>query len=199
MLEKASDYIPLAKKAAYARAVAEYCICDLTPPLYSANSAGAFPIPAVKAEETIEKRLYILMFFLREYLHIELEGETFTADDFDRYSSAHLFNQLERFKSTDLKDKVFDILADFKDFKAILEAEIANQKARYNDAAERIQAAITVSTDPEQLKKAYGAIDYKPAKIINRTSAILDGTDTQTLVSRLSSLKSGESLINTNN
>ena len=63
-------------------------------------------------------------------------------------------NQLERLKNLpSIKDKVFNIIADYKELKKLFEIGIYNRKASRNDGIERALAGITVINDPETMKK----------------------------------------------
>lgn len=157
MIQNAEDYIPLAEKSAYAMLCAPLCTKELEFD-GGVNSENAIPLPTIKGEEPGVKALAVMRFFLSHYLKIELPDD-FTDKEYDKYAGSHIFNQVERFKGTPLKDKVFDILADFKEFKKILDAHIANEILRNNEPIERLQCFLTVNTSPETIKNAFAEMN----------------------------------------
>lgn len=73
-------------------------------------------------------------------------------EKYDYYAEDHLLNQIERFKSDpEVKDIVFDLMSDYKDFKKLVDTEIYNAKANANDPIPRLSAAIAVLTAPETI------------------------------------------------
>ena len=98
---------------------------------------------------------------LMEYLKVTIPDD-FSDKDYDRYASSHILNQLERFKSNaELKDKVFDLLNDYRDFKKILDTEIFNEKEVRNDSVERLSAAISIVSNPENIAKMKDELEKK--------------------------------------
>ena len=80
--------------------------------------------------------------FVSCYLGIPYAGDTdfqMAANEYDRWASSHIFNQLERMKSDkDIKDKVFDILDDYKDFQWAMRREIEILLGHRNDTVMRL-------------------------------------------------------------
>jgi hypothetical protein len=57
---------------------------------------------------------------------------------FDRWAGSHVFNQLERLKrDAELRDKVFDLLADYKDLEKRFSAQLAGLLTVQNDSVVR--------------------------------------------------------------
>lgn len=155
MIKKATSYIPLATKKAIAIALADACLVAVDKGLDGIATETQLPIPQLYREECGAKSLYLMYYFLTEYLHIKLSDE-FTEEEYDYYASSHIFNQLERFKSgnnADVKAKVFDILYDYKQLKQMLETEIYNLKESRNDALTRLQDSISLFASPENVKQ----------------------------------------------
>lgn len=152
MIKVAKSYIPLSEKVAIAKAVAEACIEPLETSVLSVQADNTLALPKQYEENIYLKKLYLAQYFLSEYLNIQLP-ENFTGADYDKFFASHPMNQLERMKgSTELKNKVFDILADFKELKKIVDIEIYNAKAARNDGLERLLAGITVVSTPENVE-----------------------------------------------
>lgn len=149
MIEQASSYIPLAIKKALANGVAGACLEAVN--LTTENITGY--MPKFYREDCSAKLLYLTYYFLTEYLGVKVPDE-FSVEEYDYYASSHLFNQLERFKSgnQEIKNKVFDILYDYKEFKKMLDNEIFILKEGKNSTINRILASISVFSSPENLK-----------------------------------------------
>ena len=153
ILRNASDYIPLSRKNLLARSIAEKCI--QRSPIAEQNQKGLefLALPSLWIDDMETKSLYLMSVMLSEYLKAEIPDE-FTDAEYDFYASSHIFNQLERFKGyAELKDKVFDILTDFKEFKKILDTEIYNEKIARNDPVGRLSAAISIVSSPENIQR----------------------------------------------
>ena len=93
----------------------------------------------------------------KHYLRIEfdpVEGEDYlmAADDYDRAASMHVLNALERMKSdAAARDKVFDLLRDYKDLERMVSAELNAQLAARNDVLPRILRVLTQTATPAAL------------------------------------------------
>lgn len=154
MITKASDYIPLARKKAIAKATAEACLEEVDRITADIANETQLPIPQLYREECGAKPLYLMYFFLTDYLCLDI-GDELSEEDYDYYAGSHIFNQLERFKSgeKEIKDKVFDILYDYKQLKQMLETEIYNLKESRNNGLDRVQSYIDLFASPENIKQ----------------------------------------------
>lgn len=154
MIAEATDYIPLSMKKAIATAVAKECLVAVDKTTENIATETQLPIPQLYREECGAKQLFLMYYFLTEYLHIELKDD-FGEEDYDYYASSHIFNQLERFKSgnAEIKNKVFDILYDFKELKKMLDTEIFNLKESTNNGLDRVQSYIDLFASPENIAK----------------------------------------------
>ena len=155
MIAEATDYIPFADKMEIVKELAESCIEAVDKSLDGIAKETQLPIPQLYKERSGAKQYFIMYYFLTKYLHISIEADKWTVEQFDYYASSHIFNQLERFKSgnVNIKNKVFDILYDFKELKKMLDTEIFNLKESRNNGLDRIQSYIDLFADPETIKK----------------------------------------------
>lgn len=159
MLMAATDYIPLTKKIAMAKIIATKCIEKSVTAEQNQKGLEFLALPTQWVDDLETKNLYTMSVLLREYLGVKIP-ESFTDQNYDEYASVHILNQLERFKSNvSLKDKVFDLLSDFRDFKKMLDTEIFNEKEVRNDPVARISAAISIASNHENIKKAQEEIE----------------------------------------
>lgn len=153
----ATLYIPIAKKSALARTFAEDCISkveiklndDVLPPRYQEN-------PMMKS-------LYGMMTLLADYLHMlptDDDGNvSMNAATFDEWGEASIMNQLDRMKSSknqEIRNRVYDILDDYREFYRMLGVEISSILANKNDVLSRFMQYFQSEITPDIVK---GLID----------------------------------------
>lgn len=154
MLQRAERYIPLARKIAFAETYAKECIRPVEITTQKLESDSLLALPQLYEESTLMKSLVMMQGLLTMYLHIDIGDSEFTPKEYDKYAAWHPLNQLERMKTVaSVKDKVYDLIADYKELKKLFETEVYNQKVLHNDTVERVFAGISVINDPETLKK----------------------------------------------
>ena len=99
-------------------------------------------------------------------MEVRVEGETYlmSADDYDRWAGGHLFNQIDRMKGKgpELRDKAFDLLADYRDLEKMLKTEIYGMLQAMNDPVSRFQDLAAQSMTPEAVQKTLD--DLKEAR-----------------------------------
>lgn len=180
MITEATSYISLSMKKAIAKGIANACLEAVDSTTENIAKETQLPIPQMYREECGAKQLYLMYYFLTEYLHIEL-ADDFSEEDYDKYASNHIFNQLERFKSGDkaIKDKVFDILYDYKELKKMLDTEIFNLKESRNDTLTRLQDSISLFSSPENIKalndllqKTIGEVETAQKKLADKRGTV---------------------------
>jgi hypothetical protein len=159
LVRNANDYIPLSRKLAIAKVIAPKCIEKSKTAEQNQKGLEFLALPTLWVDDLETKSLYTMSVLLTEYLKVDLP-EDFTDAIYDEYASTHILNQLERFKSVlSLKDKVFDLLNDFRDFKKLLDTEIFNEKEVRNDPVARMSAAISIVSNPESIKKMQSELE----------------------------------------
>ena len=167
MIEKADSYIPLEQKMSFARLVAPDCVENVEMSVQKAQSDATLTLPQMWREKTELKQLYLLQFFLREYLHIDVP-DNFGTNDYNAYAKFHPICQLERFKyksSPAIKDKVYDLLSDFRDLKRFLEVEIHSELANRNDLLEPLLAGVTLLSSPVNIKELLTELKSKSGEL----------------------------------
>lgn len=159
MIANATSYLPHADKKAISAVIANDCLEVVDVTLEGIVQKAAIPLPQLYKERCGAKHLYLMYYFLTKYLHIEI-AEDFDESLYDYYAGSHIFNQLERFKSgnVEIKNKVFDILYDFKELKKMLDTEIFNLKENKNDGIERLSASFSLLSTPENVKALNGLL-----------------------------------------
>ena len=156
-LRKAKTYMPIADKAAYAKAIAKMCVIPTdgeTVPLQ-----GTLTLPPLYAEDAALKAVSLEAVVFEYYFGIEVPEE-FTGDDFDEIEADHPMNRIERLKSDpDVKDAAFDLLADIRELKKIVDSACYGRKNDLNDPIGRIFAAFSEFSNPENIEKAAKRIE----------------------------------------
>ena len=155
MIRAASDYIPFDEKRTIAEDQAPACLIATDKSTDEIATETQLPIPQLYKERCGAKQYFLMYYFLTKYLHVKIAENGWSTEEYDYYASSHIFNQLERFKSSDveIKNKVFDILYDYKQLKSMLEVEIYNLKEAKNSALDRLQDSISLFASPENVTK----------------------------------------------
>ena len=96
-----------------------------------------------------------------------------SADDYDRIGGIMLLNRIDRKKREGdvLRDKAFDLLADFRDLEKMLNTEIYANLAVMNDVVARMNMAMQSAVTPENLQELTAMADEleKTAEDIKKT------------------------------
>lgn len=149
-------YFPLMKKQKIANEAASCCIMSLRTAVDF--DGKTMYDPAVSAED-VSVRWRLMMGVLLDYLGISfepVEGYTWlmAQDDFDRAAANHPLNVLERMKANAAeRDKVFDLLRDYKETDRLVSAEINARIAAMNDLLPRTLAVLMQTVTPDALQQ----------------------------------------------
>ena len=155
-MTKANDYVPILEKERFVSTVAFNCMDRL---LVSAqyDDENSKALPHMYKENTFTKSLYLMGALLTFYFHFDYDhiGEDewlMTADEYDRFMSSHIFDQLQQFKANkDTRDKAFQILADYKDIESRLNREIQGLLTAQNDPVSRMLMAFSAQINPDEM------------------------------------------------
>lgn len=159
IVKKATDYIPLMKKQEMAETIAQKCIVKvLMKYTEKGDGTDSVPMPDRYQEYHMYTNLYLMGVLAHEYLHIPYEGDgtgkeiidyenlKMPANVYDQWGASHVLNQLEQMKTDrELREKVFDLLNDYKDFRWMLAHEIDILLGHNNDVVTRMMQAIGTS------------------------------------------------------
>ena len=158
ILKGAISYMPLKTKVEIAKDIADNCLKDIDTDEQNKIGESIIALPHLKGEDLAIKNVLLLGQLLTYYFHLDIHDKDSDGNDldpfviYDYFCEGHLLNQIERFKSDpEVKDKVFDLLADYKEFKKIVDTEIYNRKSNTNDPIPRLSAAIAVMTSKDTL------------------------------------------------
>lgn len=152
LMEKAKSYMPLREKEDLAKQVADLCLVPMKTAEQNRAGEKLLAMPNMRGEDMALKQILLLNTLLGFYFDIEVDPEKDSYEQYDFYAGAHIFNQLERYKSTMWKNKAFDILSDFKEFRKMVDTEIFNIRANWNDPVARFTSAVQILSTPENVK-----------------------------------------------
>lgn len=156
ILMEAEDYIPLGEKAEIAQEIAMHCVNSIS---YNLEVGGVpVDVPDYHGRNVCLRERFLLGILFSRYLKIRfdpVEGSEYllALDDYDRAARLHPLNALERFKSDpEAREKVFDLLRDYKMLCDITRSAAENLIAAQNDPVQRYLAAQAAAVTPEALK-----------------------------------------------
>lgn len=157
IFQGARAYLPLMQKTEIVAHCAERCIDRVV-----VNTGEKFrgDTPPMYRENGQRKRRYLLGVLVRGYLAIDFDGcegdpWLMSADDYDRMGGLTLLNKIDRMKKEGdaLRDKAFDLLADYRDLEKMLNTEIYANLNIMNDPVARMNMAMQSAVTPESLQE----------------------------------------------
>ena len=157
ILMGAKTYVPIEQKERFARTVAARC-CDIAESRFDYGGAEILA-PEMRLENFALRQRYMMGALFGIYLGVHfdpVEGTEWlmAQDEYNWAASTFPMNQLERFKSdAETRDKIFDILRDYKDLERMVSVEIGNVLATNNDVVARLLMALTMAATPEALEQ----------------------------------------------
>lgn len=184
----AESYIDIDAKSILAREFAKDCIVEAN--ISIKNGEQTDVLPPRYQEDPKSKSLYGMMTLLDQYLHLlerdDKDDITFTERDFDEWGRACVMNQLDRFKSSkniEVRNKVYDILDDYREFYRMLGVEIAALVANKNDPLSRFLDYFSMSITPDMVKDVIEAFSdsmkeiagYKESQEDEASESVIEG------------------------
>lgn len=152
---KANTYVPLMEKAAIVSHCAERCIDRV---VVDTGEKFRGDVPPMYRENGQRKRRYLLGILVRAYLRLDFvpceeDKWLLSADDYDLVGGVQLINQIDRMKrqSDTLRDKAYDLLADYRDMERMMNAEINADLAVMNDVVARMSMSAASAVTPESM------------------------------------------------
>lgn len=153
----ATIYVPIERKSSLAQSFAEDCISKVEIKLNGDDSSSILP-PRYQ-ENPMMKSLCGMMTLLSEYLHM-IHGDengniSMDAEAFDEWGEASIMNQLDRMKSSknlEIRNRVYDILDDYREFYRMLGVEISSLLANKNDVLSRLLQYFQSEITPDIVK-----------------------------------------------
>ena len=146
IIEGAKRYLPLKEKERLLDVCLDGCLDIVN--VKASFGTETVMLPPMHKENSLRKARYLLTVLACGYLKIPAEteggkGEILTEAEYDRLCASHIHNQLERAKADrEVKDGLFDLLSDYKDFEKRLNTEIFSFLQVMNDPASRLMSAL---------------------------------------------------------
>lgn len=156
IVKKATDYIPLSQKQEMAEAIAQKCIVKvLVNYTETGDGTDSVAMPDRYQEYHAFTNMYLMGILAHEYLHVPYEGDEgnegydhlkMPLNVYDTWGASHVMNQLEQMKTDrELREKVFDLLSDYKDFRWMLSHEIDILLGHDNDVVTRLMQMVNAT------------------------------------------------------
>lgn len=165
IMEKAQTYMPVMLKETIVGDVARVCVKESRgirrfDEEQTEEEELLYGLPPVWAENTLNKSRVMMTVLMSYYLNVWDSNASLlcSLDDYDEYAGAHVLNQLERYKSSKYREKVFDLLSDYRDMEKRLNCAVYSVLRELNDPATRIMSALSTLSSPEALDKMMEAV-----------------------------------------
>lgn len=147
MVLGACPYVGIAEKAAWTEALAEKLLARVE----IAQGSQSFPPMFIRDPATEHRALAsaLLRLYLRqEYVADEAIPEIMCAEDYDAWHGGAMFGALEAYKrDPELRGKVYELLADFRDLRRMLEIRVKDMLAVMNDSVRRQSDMMTAQVE----------------------------------------------------
>ena len=171
MMEKAQTYIPIAMKEFIASDVARACIKRTklihNHEIEEESEDNPYGISPVYCESSSTKARVLMTILMVFYLEAWSDDTPMLCalDDYDKVASAHVLNQIERYKTTDLREKAFDLISDYREMEKYLNSAIYSVLREVNDPIARLIEALGQMGSEEGLEKALETIQETQEEI----------------------------------
>lgn len=167
IMRGADTYVPLLLKTSTAQAIASSSI-------EKAEFKGG-DVPPRFIENPMTKAKCLMGALLTFYLHIAYEGNddlNMAVDIYDRFAASHILNQIERMKSDAfMRDKAFDLLADYRELEKRVNSEIYSLLSVQNDTVARLSMVMSRGMNPEEAQKTLEEIEKLQGEIEEQKKA----------------------------
>lgn len=162
MVKNANAYIPVMEKEKLAAIIAENAVEPVKVQI-DGLASGVKAVPDIYRENISIKARYLMGVLATRYLGCEIniidgdETKSFMdAYEYDLWGRSHVYDQLERMKrggvATEIRDKVYEILSDFRDVERRVNAAIHSLIDIQNDTCVRLLIMVENMTTPEALQ-----------------------------------------------
>lgn len=167
-VRKADTYIPISVKHKVIQILAAGCVEEVSLKLESGKD-NVRPMPPRWQENVLGKRLIMAYVLASLYLH-KIDGEelfnkdnpkfSFSERQFDLFSQAYFnLEQFKRHEDPEIRSRAFAILADYRDFEKMLNAEIYNTLQSRNDLLSRLCMMMDMQAAPEAIQAALSDLE----------------------------------------
>lgn len=151
MLREANDTIPLMERQELLENIAADCISRVRMTFIPTGETEEQPMPERYQEYRVNTALYLMGVLAVKYLKQSFGGEgeslKMPLNQYDNWNASHVLSQIENFKADkDLRDKAFNLLTDYREFRNALYREIETVLGHHNDVVWRLVDAVNLMT-----------------------------------------------------
>lgn len=164
IIEQACSYIPLLEKQKMAETIGQKCVARVQMTMVGSDGHKK-SLPDRFQEMQFLTNLYLMGILAKCYLNMPYDGDADVKDDnpyyglqmpvnvYDSFAGSHVINQLEQLKmDKSCKDKIYNILYDYRKMQRMISAEIETAVEHQNDIVWRFLDAIELSSKESFLK-----------------------------------------------
>ena len=179
-IERANSYVDLLTKTEFAKYVSQRMFDSLKVTADDGKNGGKVLPSLNKLNAGLRKRYlmgaFVKLYLMQDYDPVEGDDALMSQDDYDNYAGSHIFNEMNRLKSNSaIRDKVFDILSDFKELTEIVDTETEGILAALNDPVSRIYMTLTQMATPEEISGLLDDINSKRDEIDDYIKTMKEG------------------------
>lgn len=158
ILGNACDALPILEREELLEQIAQDCIVKVNMSYIPTGETEPRPMPDRYQEYRVRTSLYLMGVLAVKYLHMPFDGSDesliMPATVYDQWNASHVLSQIEALKAdAEAREKAFNLLADYRDFRNALYREIETLLAHHNDIVWRFMDVFT-STINEAVAKA---------------------------------------------
>lgn len=170
IMKNTNTYISIAMKELIASDLARACVKETYKiKSHEDNSQyqSDYGLSPMYCESPSSKARVMMTVLMSFYLNLWGDDKAFLCDisEYDDLASAHVLNQIERFKSGEYREKAFDLLADYKETEKYLNSAIYSVLRELNDPAKRILDALGNMASAEMMQNTLNQIQEYQAGI----------------------------------
>ncbi len=153
VLTQARAYVPNGEKAGFVEYVSTRCFDRM-----ELTTEEGEAVPPLWKENAARKMRYMTAALARLYLALPVGDDRWELTDemYDRLAESQLISQLERLKKSTknpvLRDKIYDLLADYRVLEKLLNSECFGLLNAMNDTVARLKSLLSAAVTPEALQ-----------------------------------------------
>lgn len=164
IMANADTYMPLALKELISISKARECVKEtnyIQPMGVDTQFKGEYGMGPMYCESPSTKARILMTCLMVFYLKVWPDSTDMicSLDDYDAWSKAHVLNQIERFKSTEYREKAFDIISDYREMERHLNSAIYSVLRELNDPVKRFMEAFGTMGSIEGIQEAVKSIE----------------------------------------
>ena len=164
IMANADTYMPLALKELISISKARECVKEtnyIQPMGVDTQFNGEYGMGPMYCESPSTKARILMTCLMVFYLKVWPDSTDMicSLDDYDAWAKAHVLNQIERFKSTEYREKAFDIISDYREMERHLNSAIYSVLRELNDPVKRFMEAFGTMGSIEGIQEAVKSIE----------------------------------------